>query len=79
MSYNIGPITNSLLNSCVQEFNKKETRDKILNNVITPLINDLSEKYGHYMAFLFIALVIIIILQCVIIKLMTTSKDIIQA
>lgn len=62
MSY-IGPLTQNLLEACSKELKKKETREKIMQNVFDPVANELFKKYSLYIScFMFIHLVIIILL-----------------
>tara|TARA_Y100000780_G_C13695839_1_gene422043 strand:- start:2176 stop:2406 length:231 start_codon:yes stop_codon:yes gene_type:complete len=59
---NIGPTTNLIIDSCINEVNKKETKEKILKYIVDPLILDLSKRYYPYFVTIIVILVLIIIL-----------------
>jgi len=66
MSY-IGPLTKDILDSCAKELKKKETRDKIMNFVIDPVVNEVFDKYSSYIScFMFIHMIIIVLLLYII-------------
>ena len=46
--FNIGPITDNLLNSCIIEFRKENNKEKIFKNIIDPLLVDISLRYYPY-------------------------------
>jgi hypothetical protein len=58
----IGPITNSIIDNVVQELNKKETKEKIMLEIIDPLIKDMSSRYYPYFMIIIIIMLIVIIL-----------------
>jgi hypothetical protein len=58
----IGPMTNGLINSFVDELRKKKNRDKIMKNIIQPILDDINERYYPHMMTLTILLSSIIIL-----------------
>ncbi|AYV78812.1 MAG: hypothetical protein Edafosvirus36_2 [Edafosvirus sp.] len=62
MSSYIGPITNSLIDGLIKEFKKKEIKDKIMNNVVDPLLSDLTARYYPYIILTAVVFVIIIAL-----------------
>jgi hypothetical protein len=62
MDLNIGPYTDQLIKSVSNEVKKKETRDKICNLIIYPLINEVSEKYKIKIQMLTIIVFLLIIL-----------------
>lgn len=67
MNYNIGPITDSLLNACATEITKKQTKDKIKNRIIMPLVGDIiSECKTFIMLFQAVLLLIVILLGIII-------------
>ena len=68
MNFNIGPIMDGILNTCIGEIKKPETKEKIINNLISPFIKDIYERYNSYFALLIIAFLIIVISQIMIIK-----------
>lgn len=62
MSY-IGPFTKDLLNTCANELKKKETKEKIMKNLIDPVVNEFFKRYSMYIScFMFIHMIIIILL-----------------
>ena len=62
MSY-IGPLTQDLLNSCYKELKKKETKEKIMTNLIDPVVSEFTRRYSGYIrAFAFIHVITIILL-----------------
>jgi len=61
MAY-IGPITQQLLDNCTKELGKSETRDKIIKNIVDPIMNGLFRKYLSYILCFIIMQVIVIIL-----------------
>jgi len=44
----IGPITDNLINSFVDEVKKKKNLDKITKNIVTPILNDIEDRYLPY-------------------------------
>lgn len=60
MSY-VGPITQDILNACVSEFKKKETKDKVGKYIIGPVMYEVNKKMAKYYVF-FVALQFIIIM-----------------
>jgi hypothetical protein len=62
MSY-IGPLTQELLNKCIDEFKKKNNRDKLSKNIIDPIVNEIKEKfYNYYILFIILQLIIVCLL-----------------
>lgn len=68
----IGPLTDSIVNSFVDEIKKKSNRDKIMNGVIEPILSDINHRYLPYVMGFTILIVIVIILLILI--LITNSK-----
>lgn len=58
----IGPLTDDIINNFIRELKKKKHRDKIMKNIIDPLLTDINSKYYPYLMMLTIFLVMIIIL-----------------
>ena len=58
----IGPMTDNLINSFIQEMGKKKNKEKIMKNVVDPLLCDINDKYYPYMMTLTLLLTIIIVL-----------------
>jgi hypothetical protein len=62
----IGPMTNSFLDKIIKELKKKKTRDKIVENIIDPVISDVIGRYYPYMVTISMVFLVIIILLCII-------------
>ena len=58
----IAPITNSVIDLVIKEIKKRKTKEKIMKNIIDPLLKDLSIRYYPHFITITIALVVIIIL-----------------
>ena len=58
----IGPMTDKLVNSFTDEIKKKKNRDKIMKNIIDPILNDINDRYYPHMVTLIVMLSLIIIL-----------------
>ena len=72
--FNIGPITDNLLNSCIIEFRKENNKEKIFKNIIDPLLVDISLRYYPYFILITIILILIIILLAIILIVMIIQK-----
>ena len=63
MSTYIGPITNGVIDGVIREIKKKKTKEKIMRNIIDPLLKDLSVRYyPHFMTITVILVVIVLLL-----------------
>ena len=62
MSSYIGPIADSLIDGIIKEFQKKEVKEKIEQNIINPLLADVLRKYYPYLVTIVIIFIIIILL-----------------
>jgi len=62
MSSYIGPITDSVIEGIIKELKKKETKEKVMSNIIDPLLCDMSSRYYPYFMMMIVILLIIIIL-----------------
>ena len=58
----LGPVTNSILDLIIEEIKKTKTKEKIMENIIDPLLKDLSIRYYPHFIIITIALIMIIIL-----------------
>ena len=58
----IGPITDNIINSCIHELKKKKNKEKIMKNIIEPILLDINSRYYPHMLTLTILLSLIIIL-----------------
>lgn len=69
MSY-IGPLTKDLLDTCAKELKKKGTKDKIMETVLDPIVNEIFRRYSAYIScFMFIHMITIILLIYIIYNL----------
>jgi hypothetical protein len=58
----VGPVTNAIIDSVIKEIKKKNNKEKIMTNIIDPLVRDMSSRYYPYFIMLIIVMLIIIIL-----------------
>lgn len=69
MSY-IGPLTQNLLEVCTNEIKKKDTKEKIMKNLIEPVVNEFFKRYSVYViSFMLIHIITIILLIYIIYNL----------
>lgn len=69
-------LTDILLNQCIIEFNKKETRDKINRFILDPIINDINKKiYPYFMTFTLIIMCILILILIIFFSLIIKKKN----
>ena len=70
----IGPATNNIIEILTFEIAKKKNRKKIINRVITPILEDINKKYyPHFMALLSL-LIIMTIMMIGLTLIIYTSK-----
>lgn len=63
----IGPLTEGLLNACLGELKKKETREKISKHVVDPIVGEITSKlWPYFTAHILIQMVIICVLVYII-------------
>ena len=62
----IGPITDSIIDCLIKEVKKKETKEKIMQNIIDPLLKDMSSRYYPYFMMIIVIMLIVIILLVII-------------
>ena len=67
---NIGPITNTIINKILEILRKPDVHDKISSNVISPILDDVINKFFPYFALLSSLLSLIIILLIVLIYML---------
>ena len=73
MSY-IGPITDSVIEGIIAELKKKETKEKVMKNIIDPLLRDMASRYYPYFMMMIVILLIIIILLVLILIINVTNR-----
>lgn len=65
----IGPMTDSIVNGFVDEMKKKKNRDKIMENIIEPILNDIRDRYlPCVMGFAVLVIMVIILLVLLLIS-----------
>ena len=67
-------MTDAVLNSIVKELKKQENKEKIMNNIIDPLLCDLSSRYYPYFTMVIIVLLLIVILLVALLIVTVTYK-----
>ena len=70
----IGPITGTLIDSFIKQLKKKETREKITQNVIDPVLYDITSKYYPYFIITSSLLILIIVLLIIILIILLVNK-----
>lgn len=69
MDFYIGPYTDLLIKSCADEIKKKETRDKICDSILYPLLEEVAMKYStkiSMMVFIIILLILLLIMTLIV-------------
>ena len=70
----IGPITNTVIDTVVNEIKKKHNKERLIKYVIDPLLYNISSRYYSYFIMTIIVLVIFIILLISILILVVVKK-----
>lgn len=72
-----GPITDELVDGFIKEFQRKKIKDKIVKNMIDPILCDIAEKYYPHVVTLMVilALMILLLISILIISLVPAKKD----
>jgi len=70
----IGPITDGFINKCIQEVKKKKVKEKIMGEIIDPLLKDLSIRYYPYFVTVISILITMTLLLIAIIILLVCYK-----
>ena len=69
MAY-IGPITQQILDNCSKELGKSETKEKIMKNIVEPIMHGLFLKYLSYiLCFIVMQMMIISLLIYIICRI----------
>lgn len=58
----IGPMVDNMIDRFIDEFKKRNFKEKIMRTMINPILSDIEDRYYPYFMSLVILLVIIIIL-----------------
>lgn len=67
--FSFGPFTNNLINTIIEQFKKKKTKNKINKFIIEPIMFDIHNKYYSYIMLLYILIFVIVILLIALIVL----------
>jgi len=70
----MGPLVEQFMQYCVAEFKKQDTKDKIFDEIVNPLLKDISARYYSYFIMVIITLVIIIVLLIAILTSIIKKK-----
>ena len=62
MTHVVGPVTDKIINSVINEFKKKENKEKLMKYVVDPLFIELYNKYYPYLIFIIAVIITIIVL-----------------
>lgn len=65
----IGPVTQDIINAVTKELKKKDTRSRIITNIIDPVVIDVVSRYTKYISSFFVIQLVIICLLIYIIYL----------
>jgi hypothetical protein len=71
MSTEFGPITDSFINRCLDNFENKETQNKILEKVLNPLLKQLIHNYSIYLTTIITLIVLTTLLQIITLIIIT--------
>ena len=74
MTSYIGPATSAILDGITKEIRKDENKQKIMENIIDPLLCDLSSRYYPYFMMIIIVLLLIVILLVAILVISVIGK-----
>lgn len=75
MSTYIGPMTEALIDTVIKELKKKHNKEKIMKNIIDPLLCDLSTRYyPHFMSMIVILILMVVLLLSILI-IMIASRN----
>lgn len=70
----IGPFTEKLIGDLSDEMKKKETRDRIFEGLVDPLLQDLSTRYYPYFILIIVVLILIVVLLMAIMITMVIQR-----
>lgn len=68
-------ITNNLINILTIQVKKKKNRNKIMKNIIEPVLEDINKKYyPHYITIISLFIMMIIMLLTLLFVVLSTKK-----
>jgi|AntRauTorckE6833_2_1112554.scaffolds.fasta_scaffold25759_2 hypothetical protein len=73
MSY-VSPFVKDILDKCIVEFKKKDTKDKVNKYIIDPIIGEVGSRISPF-AILFIITQVLIIVLLVYLTILVRNKD----
>jgi hypothetical protein len=66
----IGPVTDALIDNIIKEVKRKKNKEKIMNDIIDPLLRDLATRYyPHLMSITMILIIMVILLISILVML----------
>ena len=72
----VGPITNTVINSVIEECNKENTQEQIKYKVIDPLINHIAIKLQPYViAVMCTFIILFILITCILIMIIKSNSS----
>ena len=71
----IGPLTNAILDTIIKEIKKKHNKEKIMKNIIDPLLCDLTTRYYPHFLTITVILVVVVILLIAILVISIINKS----
>jgi hypothetical protein len=75
MDLYVGPMTDSLLTNISNEIKKKKNREKIMKNIIGPVLEDINKKYyPHFVSIISLFIMMILLLISLLILSIYTKK-----
>lgn len=74
MSTLIGPITESVIEGIIDQFRRTEIKERLMNNIIDPILADIVSRYYSYFMMFVAAILLIIILLIIILVLILKKK-----
>lgn len=69
-----GKITNTIIDIVSKEINKKKNKEKIMTNIIDPLLCDLTRRYYPHLITVTVILVVILLLLVSILSLLVLQR-----
>lgn len=64
----IGPLTDAILDNIIKEIKKKHNKEKIMKNIIDPLLCDLTTRYyPHFLTVTIILIIMVVLLIAILI------------